>query len=157
VSSLRRGLDRGLGALLSLLMGLAVANVVWQVVSRYVLGDPSSFTDELARYLLVWIGLLGAAYGVGQRMHLAVDLLPARLGARMSWLAECCVIAFAVAVPIWGGLRLVSLTGALGQTSAALGIPLAAVYVALPLSGVAMLAYAVLALAERRGEEPAGD
>ena len=43
-------LDRVSGSLLALLMGAAVLNVVWQVLSRFALGAPSSFTDELARY-----------------------------------------------------------------------------------------------------------
>jgi TRAP-type C4-dicarboxylate transport system permease small subunit len=58
-------IDRVLGGFLALAMALAVAAVLWQVFSRYVLADPSSFTDELVRYLMVWIGLLGAAYAAG--------------------------------------------------------------------------------------------
>ena len=57
-------------------MSLLVIDVLWQVFSRFILQDPSSFTEELARFLLIWVGLLGAAYAAGQRMHLAVDLLP---------------------------------------------------------------------------------
>ncbi len=53
--------SRALDAVLVVLMALVVLNVAWQVVSRYGLGRPSSFTDELSRFLLVWIGLLGAA------------------------------------------------------------------------------------------------
>ena len=132
-------LERGLGWFLVLLMGLAVVNVLWQVFTRFVLSSPSSYTEELARYLLIWIGLIGAAYATGRRLHLAIDLLPDRLqGARRMWLAvavESCVAAFAVTVLMIGGSRLVSLTLGLGQTSAALGIPLGVVYLALPISG----------------------
>ena len=76
MSRVRAAIDRAVETLLALLMAAAVANVVWQVVSRFVLGRPSSVTDELARYLLVWIGLLGAGYAVGRRLHVAVDVLP---------------------------------------------------------------------------------
>ena len=61
------------------LMGLMVINVLWQVVSRYMPILPNSFTDELARYLLIWVGILCAAYATGKHMHLALDLLPEKL------------------------------------------------------------------------------
>ena len=75
-------------------------------------------------------GLLGAAYGVGQRLHLAVDLVPARLeprvGAALALLVDACVLAFAGLVLVVGGGALVGLTASLGQTSPALGWPMAA-------------------------------
>ncbi|WP_316931840.1 TRAP transporter small permease [Parabacteroides distasonis] len=49
--------------------------MLWQVLSRYILVSPSSVTDELAGYLLIWVGLLGAAYVSGKNEHLAIDLL----------------------------------------------------------------------------------
>ncbi|HBX67752.1 MAG TPA: TRAP transporter small permease, partial [Balneolaceae bacterium] len=55
---------------LATLMALMLISVCWQVLTRYVLATPSSFTDELARYLLIWIGTLGAAYTSGKRLHL---------------------------------------------------------------------------------------
>ena len=65
---MRRMIDKGLEGLLVFLMAFLVVDVLWQVVSRYVLVSPSSVTDELAGYLLIWVGLLGAAY-------VAADLL----------------------------------------------------------------------------------
>ena len=58
---------------------LMVLNVTWQVLSRYIVQNPSSFTDELSRYMLVWLGMLGAAYVAGKDQHIAIDLLPSRL------------------------------------------------------------------------------
>ncbi len=146
----KRLLDRALGAGLAFLVGAAVVNVVWQVFSRFVLRSPSSFTDELARHLLVWTGLIGAAYAAGQRLHVAVDLLPRGLSRRahttLGVVAEIAVLAFAGGVMIVGGLQLVALSFELGQHSAALGIPLGVVYLALPLSGVAIAAYSAAAL-----------
>jgi len=146
LSGLRRRLDAGLGAGLALLMAVAVANVVWQVVSRFVLGSPSSFTDELARSLLIWIGLLGAAFGVGRGLHVAVDLLPRGLARRSQLLLEAlvsvAVLAFAVAVLGLGGLGLVWLSFELGQTTAVLRLPLGLIYLALPLSGAVVGVYA---------------
>lgn len=152
--------ERALGWLLVVLMAASVLNVLWQVFTRFALSDPSPYTEELARYLLIWIGLLGAAYATGQRMHLAIDLLPARLSGAsrrvLAVLIELCILSFALGILTTGGLRLVLLTLRLGQTSAALGIPLGWVYLALPVSGVLIAGFALrdLVALGRRGDAP---
>jgi TRAP-type C4-dicarboxylate transport system permease small subunit len=127
-----------------------VFNVLWQVVSRFVVGEPSSYTEELARYLLIWVGLLGGSYAAGKNMHLAIDLVPARLAGRAkAWSAiaiQAAILFFSTAVLIVGGARLVALTLALEQTSAALQVKLGHVYLAVPASGCFMALYAALAL-----------
>lgn len=127
------------------LMGAAVVNVSWQVFARYVLGAPSSFTDELARILLIWIGLIGAAYGVGRRNHLSMNLFAARLGGRrrdsLGVVIDALVGLFGFAVMVVGGGRLVLLTRELGQRTPALGIPLGLVYAAIPLAGMLVVYY----------------
>lgn len=144
--------DRLLGGAVAAVMGVLILDVLWQVFTRFVLRDPSSFTDELARYLLIWVGLLGAAYVAGQRQHLAIDLLPNRLTGRaghaLGVVIEGTVLVFAVAVMVVGGARLVDLTLTLGQTSAALQIPLGYVYMVLPVSGLLITFYAVVFLSE---------
>ena len=67
---LREKIDSFLEKALILIMSLMVVNVLWQVFSRYLLTNPSSFTDELARYLMIWIGVLGAAYLSGREAML---------------------------------------------------------------------------------------
>jgi TRAP-type C4-dicarboxylate transport system permease small subunit len=128
-------------------MAVSVANVLWQVFTRFVLSDPSPYTEELARYLLIWIGLIGAAYASGRQLHLAIDLLPRRLTGRartaLDVVIRVAVATFAVVVLVYGGTRLVSLTLNLGQTSAALRVPIGWVYVAVPISG-ALIAWFAL-------------
>jgi TRAP-type C4-dicarboxylate transport system permease small subunit len=113
-----------------------------------VLQSPSSFTDELARYLLIWVGLLGAAYATGKRLHLAIDIVPNQAGPRsqrvLNVVVNLLVVGFALFVMVVGGIRLVFITLTLDQTSPALGIPLGYVYTALPLSGLLIMYYAVL-------------
>ena len=151
---LKGRVDTALGWACAVLMGLSVLNVVWQVVTRFVLGSPSGFTDELARFLLIWLGLLGAAYAVGQRMHLAIDLLPRALEARpraraaLGLVLQGAVLAFALGVMAYGGGNLVRLVTLLGQRSAALGAPLGAVYSVLPIAGALVAFYAGLAAAQ---------
>lgn len=144
---MRKTIDRILGGLVSLLMGVMVGNVLWQVASRYLVGEPSVFTDELANFLLIWVGLLGAAYASGKKMHLAIDILPNRLTGkrkqRLSWLISFFVILFALLVMVIGGIRLVYLTLVLQQLSPSLQIPLGYIYVVLPLSGLFIIYYSI--------------
>lgn len=137
--------NRYLEYFLAFLMALMLISVCWQVITRYFLDASSSFTDELARYLLIWIGMLGAAYASGKKMHLAIDLLPTRLGGkakeRLIIFIDLLIILFAVTTMIIGGFWLVYITYSLGQTSAAMQIPLAYVYAILPVSGLLIVIY----------------
>jgi TRAP-type C4-dicarboxylate transport system permease small subunit len=149
---IRRVVDGVLEWLLVGFMSLMVVNVLWQVATRFLLRNPSSFTEEIARYLLVWVGILGGAYAVGKRIHLAIDLLPSKLEGRRKAMVElfieACIFVFAGSVLVVGGSGLVWLTLDLGQTSAALQIPLGFVYLVLPFSGLLMMFYSVLHGAE---------
>lgn len=142
----RSGVDRVVEWMLIVIFAVMTLNVLWQVFTRFVLGDPSSYTEELARYLLVWLGLLGGAYAVGKNLHLAIDLLPSRLKGRQRHLLEifiqACIVLFAATVVLWGGLSLVGMTLGLRQISAALQIQLGYVYLVLPISGALMVFYA---------------
>ncbi len=135
------------GVLVVLMAGLAL-NVIWQVTSRYLLGDPSSFTEELARFLLLWIGLLGGCYAYRTNSHLGLDLVTKSLAQRPHRIVRNAVLAvtalFALVVLAYGGGRLVWLTLELKQTSPSLGIPMGYVYGALPLSGVLIAFYSLV-------------
>ena len=139
--------DQILGGMLSMIMALLVVDVLWQVFTRFILGDPSSFTEELARYLMIWVGLLGASYAAGKKMHLAVDLLPLQLEGRprqyLQIVIELFTILFAASVLVFGGIRLVYVTFFLGQISAALQLPLGYVYLVVPLSGLLIMFYSI--------------
>jgi TRAP-type C4-dicarboxylate transport system permease small subunit len=142
--NLRKTIDKALEWVLVFLLSILVLDVLWQVASRYILNSPSSYTDELAGYLLIWVGLLGAAYVAGKREHLAIDILiqhssPKRK-LRLEIIISIVVILFAVSVLIVGGIWLVYTRFYLSVKSAALGMPLGFVYLVLPLSGL-LIAY----------------
>jgi TRAP-type C4-dicarboxylate transport system permease small subunit len=143
--TLKAVLDQLIKTFIALLMGLMVLNVTWQVFSRYVLGDPSSFTDELSRYSMIWLGLLGAAYVSGKQGHLAIDLLVQRLKGKqllcLQLFGHGMVIFFAAVVMVWGGGNLVYISQLLQQKSATLQVPLAWVYGMLPVSGLLVVYY----------------
>lgn len=143
--AMREKIDKFLGTSLVIIMALMVVNVLWQVASRYLVGTPSSFTDELARYLMIWVGVLGAAYVSGRQMHVAIDIIPSRSNKKtkrlMKQFVYIFVILFAFLAMVIGGSRLVYISSILGQKSPALQIPLAIVYSVVPISGVLIMYY----------------
>ncbi|MGM9760142.1 MAG: TRAP transporter small permease [Parabacteroides sp.] len=144
---MRTIIDKTLEWILIFLMAFLVIDVLWQVASRYVLVAPSSFTDEIAGFLLIWVGLLGAAYVAGSNGHLAIDLLLQRIGQpalrhRLQIFIHLLVALFALLVLVIGGSWLVYTRFYLDVTSASLQLNLGIVYSVLPLSGVLTLFYA---------------
>lgn len=144
---LKLAVDRVIAAFSVIVMIALVICVVWQVFSRYVLNQPSTLTDELARFLMIWVGLLGAAYTVGAQRHLSIDLLAMSLDKRkqalLSLLINVMIFGFAGSVIVTGGLKLIEKTLATAQVSAAMQIPMGYVYFILPLCGVVMMIYAL--------------
>lgn len=144
---MRKIIDKSLEAILVFLMAFLVVDVLWQVLSRYVLASPSSVTDELAGFLLIWVGLLGAAYVFGCNQHLAIDILLQKLSPpkqkRLQLFIWGIVFLFALFVMIIGGSWLVYTRFYLKVTSASLQINLGYVYLVLPVSGILTAYYAI--------------
>lgn len=140
----RKIIDTTLEWMLVFLMSTLVLDVLWQVMSRYIMNSPSSYTDELAGFLLIWVGLLGAAYVAGKREHLAIDLLLQRSSKKrrlkLEIIISVLVVLFAIVVMVVGGLWLVYTRFFLSVKSGALGLPLGFVYLVLPISGL-LIAY----------------
>ncbi|MBN2600543.1 MAG: TRAP transporter small permease [Candidatus Marinimicrobia bacterium] len=160
LNQLRKCIDRWLSRILILLMAASVFNVLWQVFTRFILKHPSSYTEELARFLLIWIGMLGAGWASGQKMHLAIDYFTLKFKPAFQryfgLFIQAIIFLFAFFVMIIGGLRLVSITLALNQTSAALQIKLAYVYMVLPISGIIIMFYALVSFIDYWGKDTAG-
>lgn len=126
---------------------LMTISVVWQVLSRYLFNISASWTEELARFCLMWLAVLGAAYITGKRQHIEIDyffdmLSPANK-RRLDYFIESLILLFAVAVLIIGGSYLMYMTFYLDQTSPALQVHLGLIYSILPLSGLLMVIYTV--------------
>jgi TRAP-type C4-dicarboxylate transport system permease small subunit len=143
-----KSLNKVLEVFLVILMSVLVVDVLWQVFSRYLLSSPSSFTDELAGFLLIWVGVLGAAYVSGRKEHLAIDILvqkspPARQRLLLI-IIHSLILLFALSVMVIGGAVLVYTRFVLQVKSAALQLPLGYVYSVLPISGLIIIYYEVL-------------
>lgn len=144
---MRAQIDKVVAGFLVILMSAMTVDVLWGVFTRYAMSNQASWSEELARFLLIWIGILGAAYASGQKMHLSIDLLKPKLSPqgqrRLSIIIHVLVIVFALAILVIGGLRLIHITRTLGQTSAALRVPMAAVYSVVPIAGILICYYKI--------------
>lgn len=140
-------LVRGLEGVTIGLFTLLILDVLWGVVSRYVLGSQSRWTEELAVYLLVWVSLLGAALVFRERGHLGVDYFVGKLdpaAQRLSALvAELAVLVFAVFVLVFGGGMMVVETLRSGQVSPAMNWPVGYIYLVVPISGAFIAAFSI--------------
>lgn len=145
-------LNKVLEIFLVVLMSVLVLDVLWQVFSRYLLSSPSSFTDELAGFLLIWVGVLGAAYVSGKKEHLAIDIVlqrsPPKRKLQLQILIHILVLFFALTVMVVGGIILMYTRFVLEVKSAALQLPLGYVYVILPISGLIIMFYELFHILE---------
>ena len=132
--------------LVLILVGM-VLNVIWQVFTRFFTSSPSAFTNELARYLMIWLGILGAAYISGKQEHVAIDFFVKKLNNSLRRFIDrfvlLSILGFAFFVMIIGGINLVYITLKLEQYSPSLQIPLALVYSIIPISGLLIIFYKV--------------
>jgi TRAP-type C4-dicarboxylate transport system permease small subunit len=130
-----------------LVTGFLVIDVVWGVFTRYVLGHQSSWTEELARMLLIWVSLLGASIGFIRKSHLGVDYFVNKLNQKWQAIGQLVVYllvaVFAAIVLVYGGYRLVSSALLNGQPSAALRIQWGYVYLAVPISGFFIVIFSI--------------
>ncbi|WP_447471908.1 TRAP transporter small permease [Vibrio harveyi] len=145
MNKLVKYINRGLAAFTISLSTFLVFCVVWQVLSRYVIGRPSTVTDELARYLFMWVALIGAAYTTGLKRHLAIDLLTMKLQGKRKLINEIviqiAIALFSYVVLVHGGTQLAMKTLATGQLTPALGLEMGYIYFCLPISGALMIFY----------------
>jgi TRAP-type C4-dicarboxylate transport system permease small subunit len=144
---IKKSLDWLLEAGLALAMTAMTLAVIWQVFTRFVIRSPSSWTEELAIFLLIWIGLLGSSVALRRKSHLGIDVLVNRFPPTWRHLTTifiyCCVLVFSVSVLVCGGSKMVEVVLRNNQVSPALGIRMGYVYLALPISGLFLTMYGV--------------
>ena len=150
METLRKRLDKVLEFICCTLLALMTILVTWQVVSRYVLNNPSTVTEELVLFSFVWMGLLGGAYLFGKNEHMAMTFLFDKLSEKnqikVRIFFELVIMAFAVFILVFGGWNMSKLS--MGQLSSSLQIPMGYIYLALPLSGIKTMIYNALNISD---------
>lgn len=133
------------------LLMLAMVSVIFlQVVSRYLFSNSLSWSEELGRYLFVWMTFLGAALAFREKMHVSLDMLIERLPSSLRKIClsvgYIAMILF-ICVLIYGGYRFVAKGSQ--QISAAMQIPMIYVYLVLPVGGALILFYVIRGFYQR--------
>jgi len=143
------------------LMASLVVDVLWGVISRYILGAQTQWTEELANILLMWVSLLGASVVFGVKGHLGVDYFVGKLDVEARKIIDVVVflliITFAGVVMVYGGSVLVKETLEAEQVSPALNLKWGYNYMSVPISGVFILLFCFEGIMEViKGKEPSG-
>ena len=131
--------DRLAFAAVALLMGGMGIIAFAAVFFRFVLVDPLTWSEEAARYMMVWVTFLGAGYAMGKGRHIGVTLfvekLPEQVRRKVILTAEIIIMVFLSAVTVQGVKLMISLWS---QTSPAMNFPMALPYLAIPVGAVYM-------------------
>ncbi|MGL4367667.1 MAG: TRAP transporter small permease [Brevinemataceae bacterium] len=145
---LKNWLDTFLFYILFLLLGLLLFCVCWQVFSRYFLRMPATFTEELVRFVLIWVGFLGAAYGFGNHKHLSLTFFIEQFPVSVRIIARIAsillIMVLSVLLLMWGGFRMIQVTHS--QFSSVLNIRMSYVYMVIPFAGIMILLYQIFDL-----------
>jgi TRAP-type C4-dicarboxylate transport system permease small subunit len=145
VQTIRNNLNKVAISLSIAVMGIMVLLVTWQVITRYVFNNPSAVTEQLARYMFVWLVVINAAYIFGKREHMNIGFILGKCSPKMqmilSMISEIVILVFVLAVLVGGGLQAVKL--GMPQMDSALPVKMGIIYLALPISGVLTTAYTI--------------
>jgi len=151
LEALSRELNRWAEWLMAALLAALTVLVGVQIAGRFLLSYSIFWSDELARFLLVWSAFLGMSVGVRRGAHPAVDSLVHRLPSRWARVVfavgVACSLAFFL-VMVGHGTLLVQRTWL--QRSPSLGLRMGVPYLAVPVTGLLMCLH-TLALAPKRG------
>jgi TRAP-type C4-dicarboxylate transport system permease small subunit len=112
----------------------------------------AKWSEELARFMLIWVSLLGGAAAFGEKAHLGVDYFVDKLepAARkfVTVFGHLVVLAFAIIIFVYGGIKVIDNALSMEQMTPALGFKMGHVYLALPISGFFIILFAVEQLLE---------
>lgn len=145
---MKKIIDKTLNSAIVILLGCMAVVCCWQVFTRYVLGNPSKVTEEFLRYSLIWLTMLGSPYAYGLNKHLSINFFTKTFSEKhqkvINIFIELVVIFLSVFVLICGGVLVCM--NSVGQTSAAMHLPMQFLYMGLPISGVLTVYYSALKL-----------
>ena len=145
MKTLDKILDLVMRFVMAVAMGALVVFGTWQIFTRFILNNPSTFTDEVLRYVLIWASLLGSAYCFYKDEHLSLDLVKDRVhGAASAVLfvfIEVMTLFFVCYVFVYGGGRLMMNAT---NISSVLHIPYKVLYSIIPISGVFIVVARIL-------------
>lgn len=147
MAGLPRMLDRILFVAIGLLLSAMVVDVTIQVFFRYVIQDPPTWTEELARFLFSWEIFLAAALAFGRGSHIVVDALVSavpRAAKRVLLIVSNTLVLGFLLVLVWQGVNMVRMTS--NTASTAMELNMGVVYAGLPTGAALGALYVLLAI-----------
>lgn len=145
-------INRFLELVCSFLLALMLVIVLWQVFTRVVLNNPSTNTEEIVRFCLVWVSMLAGAYSVGKNAHISMTFVQDKLPSKYRYLIAQAVhvffMLFSLSVLIYGGYK--GVMTSIHQTSPSMGISMGYVFLSIPVSAVFFFLYSLINLIELR-------
>ena len=150
-------LDTVMRFLMALAMLTLLAFGTWQIFTRWVLGNPSTFTDELLRYVLIIAGFIGSAYCFYRDEHLALTLITDKAKGPfklcLDIFIEICILFFVIYVFIFGGFKLANTAT---NVSSVMHIPMKTLFMIEPICGILIVLARILKYVnlytEKKGE-----
>lgn len=153
---LATAIERVLDLALLAAIVVMVLSISWQVFSRYLLDHAPGWSEELARILMAWIGLLGSAAVLRRGGHISVtffvDLLPAPARFVADWLRDLVILIMSASL-VWYGYAFAVIGGR--RASAAMEIPMFYPYLAIPVGAGFIALLLVLSRLARAPVRPA--
>ena len=153
--------EKVLDTIMRFLMALAMLTLLvfgtWQIFTRWVLGNPSTFTDELLRYVLIIAGFIGSAYCFYRDEHLALTLITDKAKGPfklcLDIFIEICILFFVIYVFIFGGFKLANTAT---NVSSVMHIPMKTLFMIEPICGILIVLARILKYVnmytEKKGE-----
>lgn len=153
-----RVLEKALEVVTGVLVAGMTLIVFANVIARYFLSASIGWSEEVSRFLFIWVALLGSVLAFMRSEHLGLDILvkalPARLGKGLQILADALVLV-ALGFVVWGGVEMTADSFASGWVSSAVPIAYGWVYLVVPISAALMLLLGLARLvADIRGGPP---
>lgn len=146
MKAFRNGITRVLNGLAGISFLAMVILTCWQVITRYILSNPSTWSEELVGYLFAWMSLLGASLVTCERGHMNIPIIVERFSPNVQkgflCLGEVIAFLFSAVILVFGGVQITTL--AMGQMTSSLGVPIGIFYIVLPLCGVLNMIYTIL-------------
>ena len=158
MKTLRNAINKAVEVFSVLLVAVMVLLVLWQVIARYLLNNPSTFTEALTRYLFVWLVLVSATYAFGGRDHMCISVLNARLKgsakAAVNLPPSLLTLLLAACVMTFGGSVIARMQ--MVSMDSSLHIPMGIVYSITPICGVLTVFYCLCNIADELGRVKEG-
>lgn len=142
-------LNKFFGYALAFIMAFMTIIIFWQVIARYVVGSSLAWSEELSRFLMIFMIMIGASLALRENQLISVEVVPEMLRGRVKkWLTVIVhlISIFFYTIIIMFGWKVAQSFG--NQIAPGTGISMFFIYLSLPLGGVLLLMNSITCILE---------